>query len=268
MLGVAGQVMVDAATAAAVDPEILREGRGGGSLVRRVRPPAEPVEAPSAPPGIDAMPLVTPPLRPFLRGAAGALESSTARPRSPSCSPAGWTTAWARAATGQTLVAADLGAWFGAACEAGTQHGVTVLDTDVTADGAVLFLAAGAPVATGEEEERMLRALRDVLAIPEAGRLRLRAGTNRGPVFAGDFGAQTRRTYTAMGDTTNLAARIAHRASSGQLLATADVLTRSETEFAARALPAFRPKGKAEPVVPYEVGAPGERGRGPAAGCR
>ena len=136
------------------------------------------------------------------------------------------------------------------------RHGITVLDTDVTADGAVLFLAAGAPVATGEEEERMLRALRDILAIPEAARLRLRAGTNRGPVFAGDFGTPHRRTYTAMGDTTNLAARIAHRASPGELLATADVLARSTTEFAADALPAFTAKGKREPVVPYRVGAP------------
>ena len=38
----------------------------------------------------------------------------------------------------------------------------------------------------------MLRALRDILAIPEATALRLRARTNRGPVFAGDFGARDR----------------------------------------------------------------------------
>ena len=254
---VAGEVMVDAATAAAVDPGILREGRGGGFLVRRVQPPAAPIGAPSAPDGVDAMPLVTPPLRPFLRGAAGALESEHRQATIAFVLAGGFDQRLAAGGDGPDAVAADLGAWFGAACAAGHRHGVTVLDTDVTADGAVLFLAAGAPLATGEEEERMLRALRDVLAIPEASRLRLRAGANRGPVFAGDFGAPTRRTYTAMGDTTNLAARIAHRASPGQLLATADVLTRSETEFAARTLPAFKAKGKAEPVVPYEVGAPG-----------
>jgi class 3 adenylate cyclase/tetratricopeptide (TPR) repeat protein len=251
---VAGEVMLDAATAAAVDPSLLREGRAGGRLLRRVQPPAREAQLPDIPPGVDALPLVTPPLRPFLRGGAG-LESEH-RQATVAFVLAGGTDGRLAEPGGQDAVAADLSAWFGAACEAGERHGVTVLDTDATADGAVLFLAAGAPVATGEEEERLLRALRDILAIPEAGRLRLRAGTNRGPVFAGDLGASWRRTYTAMGDTTNLAARIAHKAEPGQLLATADVLARSETEFASRPLPAFKAKGKAEPVIPYEVGAP------------
>ena len=217
-----------------------------------------------APNGVDAMSLVTSPLRPFLRaGAAAALESEH-RQATIAFVLAGGTDARVEVgADGAEALAADITAWFAAASEAGRRHGVTILDTDVTADGAVLFLAAGAPVATGEEEERMLRALRDILAIPQATALRLRAGTNRGPVFAGDFGAQDRRTYTAMGDTTNLAARIAHRAAPGQLLATADVLVvlRLRVRVACPCRRS-RPKGKAEPVVPYEVGAPsGARSR-------
>jgi class 3 adenylate cyclase/tetratricopeptide (TPR) repeat protein len=251
---VAGEVMLDAATAAAIDPSLLAGERAGGSLLRRVRPAASPASLAWAPAEVDAFPLVTPPLRPFLRG--GATLESEHRQATIAFVLAGGTDARLAEPGGTDAVAADLSAWFGAACAAGERHGVTVLDTDATANGAVLFLAAGAPVATGEEEERMLRALRDILAIPEAGRLGLRAGVNRGPVFAGDLGASWRRTYTAMGDTTNLAARIAHRAAPGQLLCTADVLGRSETEFASRALPAFTAKGKAEPVVPYEVGAP------------
>jgi hypothetical protein len=124
---------------------------------------------------------------------------------------------------------------------------VTLVGTDATVDGVTLFLAAGAPVATGQDEERMLRVLREILDSPEAGILQLRAGVNRGPVFAGDLGAPTRRTYTAMGDTTNVAARIAARARPGELLATADVLARSGLEFDSEPLPAFTPKGKRDP---------------------
>lgn len=252
----AGEVMLDMATAAHLDPDQLREGRGGGRLLRRVVPPAHAIGAPPTPEVVDALPLVTPPLRAFLAADAHALESEHRQATIAFVLAGGLDDRIASGAEGAAAVARDLDAWFRAACEAGERHGVTVLDTDVTADGATLFLAAGAPVATGEEEERMLRALRDILAIPEAGRLRLRAGANRGPVFAGDLGTSHRRTYTAMGDTTNLAARIAHKAAPGQLLATADVLARSTTEFASDALPAFAAKGKTEPVVPYLVGAP------------
>src|SRR5690349_6039782 len=202
------------------------------------------------------MPLVAPPLRPFLADGATAVESEHRQGTIAFVLAGGTDARLAAGGEAAAAVADDLAAWFRAACWAGLRHGVTVLDADVTADGAVLFLAAGAPIATGEEEERMLRALRDILAIPEAERLRLRAGTNRGPVFAGDFGTPHRRTYTAMGDTTNLAARIAYRAAPGELLATADVLARATSEFRAEALPAFAAKGKREPVVPYRVGAP------------
>ena len=149
---------------------------------------------------------------------------------------------------------ADLDALYRTAADAADRHRVTLLGTDATVDGVTLFLAAGAPVATGQDEERMLRVLREILDSPEASVLQLRAGVNRGPVFAGDLGAPSRRTYTAMGDTTNLAARIAARAAPGELLATADVLTRSAYEFETEPLPAFTPKGKRNPVVPYRVG--------------
>ena len=151
-------------------------------------------------------------------------------------------------------VVADLDRLYRTAADAADRHRVTLLGTDATLDGVTLFLAAGAPIATGQDEERMLRVLREILDSPEAAALGLRAGVNRGPVFAGDLGAPTRRTYTAMGDTTNLAARIAARATPGQLLATADVLSRSAVEFENEALPAFTPKGKRDPVVPYRVG--------------
>ena len=165
----------------------------------------------------------------------------------------------ARIAAAPAAVAAELDVLHRLVSSTAARHRVTLLGTDVTADGVALFLAAGAPVATGNDEERMLRTLRAVMSDPIAERLQLRAGTNRGPVFAGIVGHRDRATYSAMGDTTNLAARLAFRAQPGELLTTSEVLSRSATEFDVEAAPEFRPKGKAHPVTPYRVGA--EQGR-------
>ena len=75
----------------------------------------------------------------------------------------------------------------------------------------------------------MLRGLRAILDADSA--LTLRAGVNRGPAFAGDIGASARRAYAVMGDTVNLAARLAARAEPGEILATGEVLERSRTQF-------------------------------------
>lgn len=258
-----GEVLVDAATASAIDQTWHGGPRGDGTLVRRAASVDRAVTAlpvPLAPPGDGAL-LVPRALRPFI-GSAG---SPRAAPLESEHRIA--TVAFVQAAgiddrigsphpATVTDAAADLDTLMRVMGEAGSRHGVTLLGTDACADGATLFLVAGAPVATGEDEERMLRALGDVMAHPVAPRLRLHAGVNRGPVFAGDVGAVGRRTYTAMGDTTNLAARLAARARAGELLATPDVLARSGTEFASEALEPFTPKGKRHPVAPYRVGAP------------
>ena len=55
---------------------------------------------------------------------------------------------------------------------------------------------------------------------PPTSALPLRAGVNRGHVFTGDIGADTRRTYAVMGDAVNLAARLTARAQPGDVLAT------------------------------------------------
>ena len=129
---------------------------------------------------------------------------------------------------------------------------MTWLESDIDVDGGKLYLAAGAPSTTGADEERMLRALRAIL--DEGSALTLRAGVNRGPAFAGDIGASTRRTYAVMGDTVNLAARLAARAEPGEILATAEVLERSPTRFETAPQP-FLVKGKERAITAYSVGA-------------
>lgn len=141
--------------------------------------------------------------------------------------------------------------------DACAHHEVTFLGTDVDRDGGKVLLATGTPSASPDDEDRLLIALRQ--AIDGITHLPVRAGVNRGRIFAVDLGSPARRTFTVMGDAVNLAARVMGHGEWGQLLATQDVLDRRRTEFDLVALAPFGVKGKSEPVAAQVVGAP--RGR-------
>jgi class 3 adenylate cyclase/tetratricopeptide (TPR) repeat protein len=131
---------------------------------------------------------------------------------------------------------------------------VCFLGSDVDADGGKLILTAGAPRSVGEDEERMLIALRRIADGDR--RLPVRIGVNRGGVFAGDIGPFYRRTYTVMGDTVNLAARLMAKAPPGEIYATGSVLDLSSTGFETTELEPFMVKGKAKPVQAWSLGKP------------
>jgi class 3 adenylate cyclase/tetratricopeptide (TPR) repeat protein len=147
---------------------------------------------------------------------------------------------------------------------------VCFLGTDIDRDGGKIILVAGAPQAAGNDEERMLRAVRAIM--DDHGPLPLRAGVNRGPVFAGDIGPPYRRTYTVMGDAVNLAARLMQAAQPGQILTTESVLRLSRSRFEEERLEPLVVKGKARPIDAYLLGRMVETGideraqRGPLMG--
>jgi len=129
---------------------------------------------------------------------------------------------------------------------------VTFLASDIDDNGGKVILVAGVPRAGDDDEGRMLRALRHIADCPL--RLSVRIGVNRGHVFAGEIGAEFRRTFTVMGDTVNLAARLMAAAAPGAILSTADVLDRSYSLFATEVVPPFNVKGKTAPVQAYAIG--------------
>ncbi|HEV2902164.1 MAG TPA: adenylate/guanylate cyclase domain-containing protein [Gaiellaceae bacterium] len=134
---------------------------------------------------------------------------------------------------------------------AADEHRVCFLETDVDPDGVRIILVAGAPQTAGDDEERMLRTVRSIADARL--RLPLHAGVHRGRVFAGEVGASYRRTYTIMGETAAVAARLMAKAEAGAVLATTEVLERSRTPFETVEQKPFAAKGKKAPLVSHDV---------------
>jgi class 3 adenylate cyclase/tetratricopeptide (TPR) repeat protein len=138
--------------------------------------------------------------------------------------------------------------------DAADRYDVSFLDTDISADGAKIRLSAGAPRVMGDDEERMLLALRHIIESDPP--LPVRVGVNHGPVFTSPVGPAYRRWYAVMGDTVNLAARLVAKAPAGHLYATRDVLRGAKTTFRQTELEPFAVKGKSRPARAWDVGRP------------
>jgi class 3 adenylate cyclase/Icc-related predicted phosphoesterase/tetratricopeptide (TPR) repeat protein len=153
---------------------------------------------------------------------------------------------------GPEAVAAALHELVTAVQVAADRAGVTFLATDVDKNGGKVILVAGVPFTQDDDDGRMLGAVREILDAKTW--LRVRAGVNRGHVFAGEVGSAYRATYTIIGDTVNLAARLMAAAPTGALYAAPEVVERSRTLFATEALEPFNVKGKSQPVRAVSVG--------------
>jgi class 3 adenylate cyclase/tetratricopeptide (TPR) repeat protein len=121
----------------------------------------------------------------------------------------------------------------------------------------------GAPVAL---EDHAVRACYAALGMQEAARrynetvrrsqgieLQLRVGINSGEVVVRSISSDLRMDYTAVGQTTHLAARMEQLASPGTVRLTAETLRLSEGYVEVRSLGLIPVKGLAEPVEMHEL---------------
>jgi class 3 adenylate cyclase len=131
-------------------------------------------------------------------------------------------------------------------------EGVTFLGSDVDRDAGKIILVSGVPITVVDESGRVLRAARRIADLDSP--LRLKIGVNRGHVFSGEVGSGARSTYTIMGDTVNLAARLMAAAPPGSIFTTRGALDDSRTLFASTALDPMSVKGKTKLVKAYAVG--------------
>jgi len=120
----------------------------------------------------------------------------------------------------------------------------------------------GAPIAHEDDARRAVlaalsvqRRLRDrpTAPIDVLGDVTVRMGLNTGLVVVGTIGDNLRMDYTAVGDTTNLAARLQQMAEPGTLLISDSTHRLVDGAVRAERVAPLRVKGKSEPVAAYRL---------------
>ncbi len=130
-----------------------------------------------------------------------------------------------------------------------------------TGDGIMALF--GAPIAHEDAPERAVRAalamqaslkhFGDELTRQRGIDFRMRIGINTGPVVVGKIGDDLRMDYTAVGDTTNLAARLQTAAQPGSILISERTAKLVLGRFLTHPVGPLVLKGKSQPVPAYEV---------------
>ena len=98
-----------------------------------------------------------------------------------------------------------------------------------------------------------LRERQTEFGLPDGVTLGVRMGLNTGLVVVGKIGVNLRMDYTAVGDTTNLAARLQQLAEPGAIYVSAATYRLVETYVEGHKLGERRLKGKTEPVTVYRL---------------
>jgi class 3 adenylate cyclase/tetratricopeptide (TPR) repeat protein len=135
-----------------------------------------------------------------------------------------------------------------------------------TGDGVMALF--GAPVAHEDHAQRACHAALSIQkAIGEYGEklkedrevdFNMRIGLNSGPVIVGSIGDDLRMDYTAVGDTTNLAARMEGMAQPGTILGTGNTHKLARDFFEFKSLGKVEVKGKEESQEAFELLKAGE----------
>lgn len=133
------------------------------------------------------------------------------------------------------------------------EEGITLFTVDVDRGGGKLFMSSGVPFGNEDDEGSMLHAMRHLLDLKLP--FPLHIGVHRGHVFAAEVGSPRRAAYSAMGDITNTAARIAAATPVGHLYAHPQVLDESRSRFAVTPGGTMTFKGKVHSQAVYSVGA-------------
>ncbi len=170
-----------------------------------------------------------------------------------------------------TVLFADLSGYTSFAEETTPEEVVAMLNASFGAVVPMVLAEGGAVVqfmgdammaifnAPTPQPDHALRAARAALAMQSiagdssAGRPRFRVGLNTGPAIVGNIGAAEIRNFSAIGDTTNLAARLQTYASEGSVVIGATTFEVIREHAIVRELGDATLKGKAEPVTVYEL---------------
>jgi adenylate cyclase len=127
-------------------------------------------------------------------------------------------------------------------------------------DGMMAFF--GAPLRSPDHARQAVRAAREMLAAlndfnrgrPSEPPIGIRIGINTGPVIVGDIGSRTRKDYTVIGDTVNVASRLESSvAKTNEIVVGPATRAALGDEFVCEQLPPQTLKGRIEPIQPFRV---------------
>lgn len=126
----------------------------------------------------------------------------------------------------------------------------TLFELTIGDKGSYIYGAFGAPTAHDDDVLRAVAAAQELrLPPPELAFIsNIKIGISRGRMRAGPYGSATRRSYSVIGDETNLAARLMQKARTGQIILSERVAKSVENRFDLKSLGAVKLKGKSEPT--------------------
>jgi len=152
-------------------------------------------------------------------------------------------------------VVAMLNTYFGIALPAILEQGG--LPTQLAGDA--IMAVFGAPKAQPDHAQRACRAALSILGQTEqlatgpSPGPRFHIGVNSGPALVGNIGSETYRNFTAIGDTTNLAARLQDVAKPGEVVIGPLTAAGLGDEFHVSSLGSVVVKGRVEPTEVFDL---------------
>ncbi|MFL7868068.1 MAG: tetratricopeptide repeat protein [Anaerolineales bacterium] len=131
----------------------------------------------------------------------------------------------------------------------------TLLQLVIGDKGSYIYAAFGAPIAHEDDAQRAVFSALELRKAPEQFDFiqSIRIGISLGTLRVGAYGSSTRRTYAALGDDVNLAARLMMKAVSDEILITGRVQIEVGDDFALEPREPISIKGIAEPVPVFSV---------------
>ena len=134
-----------------------------------------------------------------------------------------------------------------------------MLQLSIGDKGSHFYVSFGAPLAHEDDAIRAVTAALELRDLQMDFITQVQIGVSQGLTRTGACGGLYRRTYSAIGDAVNMAARLMQHAPSGQALVNQNVRKATAQEFIWEELPPLRVKGKSEPVTVFRLIAAQER---------
>ncbi len=123
-----------------------------------------------------------------------------------------------------------------------------ILQVTIGDKGSFIYAAFGAPIAHEDDAVRAMMAALELREPRLAYLAPVQIGLSQGRVRAGAYGGITRRTYGALGDEVNLAARLMQHAPAGQIIVSQALRRSTGDRFTWEARAPISVKGKADPI--------------------